>query len=112
MELELKQLSKLELSENQLKVIKDKYLKDSPTVEQWLRTICHNIALSEILHSGKISEQRIFEGINYKKFYNINFAARDRKNLDENGLFTAKNWKPLESGLIGTVKLIGLSSKK
>ena len=36
----------------------------------------------------------------------------DIKNLDENGLFTAKNWKPLESGLIGTVKLIGLSSKK
>ena len=67
MELELKQLSKLELSENQLKVIKDKYLKDSPTVEHWLRTICHNIALGEILHSDKISEQDIFEGINYKK---------------------------------------------
>lgn len=67
MELGLKQLSKLELSENQLKVIKDKYLKDSPTVEHWLRTICHNIALGEILHSDKISEQEIFEGVNYKK---------------------------------------------
>ena len=51
-------------------------------------------------------------GINYKKFYNINFAARNRKDLDENGLFSAKNWKPLESGLIGPVKLIGLNSRK
>jgi len=52
------------------------------------------------------------KGINYKKFYNINFAAHDRKDMDENGLFTAKNWNPLESGLIGPVKLIGLNHKK
>ena len=52
------------------------------------------------------------KGINYKKFYNVNFAAYDRKDMDENGLFTAKNWKPLESGLIGPVKLIELNSKK
>lgn len=52
------------------------------------------------------------KGINYKKFYNINFAAHDRKDMDENGLFTAKNWKPLESGLIGPVKISGLSSEK
>jgi len=68
------------------------------------------------IHVTNLMANRIIDmdkkGINYKKFYNINFAARDRKNLDENGLFTAKNWKPLESGLIGTVKLIGLSSKK
>jgi len=51
-------------------------------------------------------------GINYKKFYNINFAARERKNLDENGVCTEKNWQPLESGLIGPVKLIGLKSTK
>ena len=52
------------------------------------------------------------KGIDYKKFYNVNFAARDRKDMDDNGLFNAKNWKPLESGLIGPVKLIGLRSKK
>ena len=50
--------------------------------------------------------------INYKKFYNVNFAAHDRKDMDMNGLFTAKNWQPLESGLIGPVKLISLSLKK
>jgi hypothetical protein len=51
-------------------------------------------------------------GINYKKFYNINVAARERKNSDDNGVFTAKNWQPLESGLIGPVRLIGLNPKK
>jgi ribonucleoside-diphosphate reductase alpha chain len=64
---ELKQLTKLNLTINQLKVIKDKYLRDSPTVESWLRGVCHNIALADILHSNKTSEEEIFYGINYKK---------------------------------------------
>jgi len=73
MEEELKNLTNLNLSENQLKVIKDKYLKDSFTIEDWLRTVCHNIALSEILHSKKISEKEIFENIKYGKIeYNSN----------------------------------------
>ena len=68
------------------------------------------------IHVTNLMANRIInmdkKGINYKIFYNINFAAHDRKDLDENGLFTAKNWKPLESGLIGPVKLIGLKSEK
>ncbi len=63
---ELQQLTKLNLTENQLKVIKNKYLKDSPTVESWFRTICHNIALADILSSGNASSDEIFAGINYK----------------------------------------------
>ncbi len=50
--------------------------------------------------------------INYKKFYNVNFAPKVKEDMDKNGLFTAKNWKPLESGLIGPVRLTGLKSKK
>ena len=64
---ELKQLTKLDLTINQLKVIKDKYLRDSPTVESWLRGVCHNIALADILHSEKISEEEVFYGINHRK---------------------------------------------
>ena len=64
---ELKQLTKLDLTINQLKVIKDKYLKESPTVESWLRGVCHNIALGDILHSNEVTEGEIFEGVNYKK---------------------------------------------
>lgn len=64
---ELAELTKLNLTENQIKVIKDKYLKNSPTIENWLMTICHNIALSEILYSGKFSEEEIFQDVSYKK---------------------------------------------
>tara|TARA_Y100000034_G_scaffold123932_1_gene171428 strand:- start:5523 stop:7988 length:2466 start_codon:yes stop_codon:yes gene_type:complete len=64
---ELRQLTKLNLTINQLKVIKDKYLRTSPTVENWLRGVCHNIALADILHSDQISEDEIFYGINHKK---------------------------------------------
>jgi hypothetical protein len=63
-----------------------------------------NLMANRIIYMDK-------NGINYKKFYNVNFAAKVREDMDENGLFTAKNWKPLESGLIGPVKLIGLSSE-
>ena len=38
------------LSENQLKVIKDKYLKDASSVEEWMMLVAENIALGEILH--------------------------------------------------------------
>lgn len=66
METELKNLTKLNLTENQIKVIKDKYLKNSPTVEHWLRNVCHNIALGDILHSRSVSEDEIFEGVNLR----------------------------------------------
>ena len=46
------------------------------------------------------------KGINYKKFYNINFPARIRDNSDEKGLFNASGWAPVPSGLIGPVMLI------
>ena len=48
-------------------------------------------------------------GVNYKKFYNINFAARKRENVGPEGTFTAVNWEPLESGLIRPVSLTGIN---
>ncbi|MGK9477826.1 glycosyl hydrolase [Melioribacter sp. OK-6-Me] len=65
----------------------------------------------EILVTNLMANRIIYmdrNKINYKKFYNINFAAHERENMDENGLFTAQNWEPLDSGLVGPVKLIGL----
>lgn len=44
-------------------------------------------------------------GINYKKFYNVNFPSRKRENRGADGLFTAIKWPPRESGLIGPVTL-------
>ncbi|OFX34291.1 MAG: hypothetical protein A2W90_09535 [Bacteroidetes bacterium GWF2_42_66] len=50
-------------------------------------------------------------GVNYKKFYNVNIAARKRENIGNDGVFTAAGWKPLESGLIGPVSLTPLQLK-
>ena len=43
-------------------------------------------------------------GIQWKKFYNVNMAARLKQNT-KNGLFDASAWEPMESGLIGPVTL-------
>ncbi|HEY8458787.1 MAG TPA: glycosyl hydrolase [Blastocatellia bacterium] len=45
-------------------------------------------------------------GVKWKKFYNVNMPARRRENAGPDGLFTAANWTPRESGLIGPVSLI------
>ena len=42
--------------------------------------------------------------IPWKKFYNINMAARLKQN-SRNGLFDASAWEPMESGLLGPVTL-------
>ena len=51
-------------TENQEKVIKDKYLKDSPSIEAWLDLISGNIALAELLYDPSIDKKKIFEGVN------------------------------------------------
>ena len=43
-------------------------------------------------------------GIQWKKFYNVNMAAGLKQN-SKNGLFDASAWEPMESGLIGPVTL-------
>lgn len=42
--------------------------------------------------------------IEWKRFYNINMAARLREN-NKNGLFNASEWLPRESGLLGPVTI-------
>jgi hypothetical protein len=48
-------------------------------------------------------------GVPYKKFYNVNFPARKRENTGPDGLFSAANWAPRDSGLIGPVTLMPVS---
>jgi len=52
------------------------------------------------------------QGLNYKKFYNINFPSKLRENRSEDGLFTAAKWPPRESGLIGPVTLTPVEKLK
>ena len=49
--------------------------------------------------------------IEWKKFYNINFAAKYRQNTKD-GIFDASSWEPLESGLLGPVTITPLKRIK
>jgi len=49
-------------------------------------------------------------GVNYRKFYNVNFAARLRENRGPDGNFSAAKWPPHDSGLIGPVTLTPLQA--
>jgi hypothetical protein len=46
-------------------------------------------------------------GIEWKKFYNVNFAARLKEN-NKSGIFDASHWEPMESGLTGPVTITGV----
>jgi len=47
-------------------------------------------------------------GVEWKKFYNTDFPARFPANRGSNGLFTAVNWQPETSGLLGPVTITTL----
>ena len=60
-------VKQIELTENQYKVIKDKYLKNAPSVEAWLETVAKNIALAELMYHPDVSEEDVFNGTSYSK---------------------------------------------
>ena len=62
-----KTLIKPQESENQLKVIKDKYLRDAPSIAHWLWGIAYNIALAEIINHPKANEWGIFDNVLYRE---------------------------------------------
>ncbi len=51
-------------------------------------------------------------GVNYKKFYNVNFAAHSRGSRGADGNFSAADWEPLPSGLLGPVTLTEITQKQ
>jgi hypothetical protein len=51
-------------------------------------------------------------GVRWRKFYNVNFPARLPTNRGPDGLFSAAAWDPLDSGLLGPVRLTPLESPK
>ncbi len=50
-------------------------------------------------------------GVRWRKFYNVNFPARLPANRGPDGLFTAAEWEPLDSGLLGPVTLTPQNQK-
>ena len=55
------------LTENQKKVIKDKYLKDDKNVETWLWRIAKNVALAEVLYHPEIPREKLLSGVEHKQ---------------------------------------------
>ncbi|MDR1673136.1 MAG: glycoside hydrolase family 2 protein [Bacteroidales bacterium] len=45
------------------------------------------------------------QNVTWKIFYNVNFPARRRENTGSNGLFSAAEWSPAPSGLLGPVTI-------
>ena len=60
-------LGNIPLTENQRKVIKDKYLRDDPSVESWQWDIAKNIALAELLYHPEVPRDQLFTGIRYNQ---------------------------------------------
>jgi ribonucleoside-diphosphate reductase alpha chain len=51
------------LSENQRKVITDKYLRNDPSPEVWLDRVAANIALAELLHAPEADGWHLWDGV-------------------------------------------------
>lgn len=56
---------KVEVSENQLKAIKDKYLRDDPSIEYWLWNVAYNIALADLFYDPLVSKDQILYGVKH-----------------------------------------------
>jgi len=63
MEIMTLEKTKIHLTPNQEKVIRDKYLKQEKTVEELFERVSHNIALSEIIFHKDAEKWGIFEGV-------------------------------------------------
>lgn len=54
----------IHVSENQAKVIKDKYLRDENSPQQLFERVAHNISLSEIIFHPDARKWGVFDGVN------------------------------------------------
>lgn len=80
----------LRLTENQRKVITDKYLRNDPSPEVWLERVAANIALGELLHAPEADGWHLWDGVKRKT---VEVATRkgqkSRMTLLHHGLATS-----------------------
>jgi ribonucleoside-diphosphate reductase alpha chain len=94
-------LPKVSLTENQFKVIKDKYLRDAPSVEAWLDKIAHNIALAEILFHPNVDKWGAYKGVNVSTV-----VGASPMTLLHQGLIDAHERESNFNQLIGNLEVI------
>jgi ribonucleoside-diphosphate reductase alpha chain len=74
--------AKIVLTANQSKVIKDKYLRDTPTAEAWLMGVARNVALGELLSHPKAESWGVFDGVQRTVERGMNLFHRDLPDND------------------------------
>ncbi|MHB2025988.1 MAG: adenosylcobalamin-dependent ribonucleoside-diphosphate reductase [Elusimicrobiota bacterium] len=57
---------KVTVTENQAKVIKDKYLREAPSVEAWLEGVARNIAYAELVFVPPAEKWGIYDGVSHE----------------------------------------------
>ncbi len=76
----------ISVSENQAKVIKDKYLRDDNSPEQLFERVAHNISLSEIIFHPDAEKWGVFKGVNFRVHENTDGGERHRTLYFHEGL--------------------------
>lgn len=103
----------IHLTQNQLKVIQDKYLRDAPSVEFWLRGVAHNIALAEILLDSRAEEWGVFKNVRFQS-HEIPSPAQtptSRMILFHEGLMSSSERESNFSRLIGNLERVYKENK-
>lgn len=75
------------------------------------RDLLNNTNILEVCVSNLMTNRVLYmdkEKVDWRKFYDINFPAKNSENTGSDDLFYIGEWDPFKSGLIDPVKLISL----
>ena len=84
--------SKVFITENQLKVMSNKYLRGE-SVELWLRRIARNIALVELLHLDQANNKQILDDVNHEILKSDFDTKTQVILLQKEGVSSDEKWK-------------------
>ncbi len=106
--------SKVNVTENQLKVMANKYLRGD-SVELWLRRISRNIASVELLYNKNINSEQVFEGVKHRIIISDFDKSKVYLLQDEKEVQTSdlrwKNFLKFEDNLINIAQTNPIATK-
>ncbi|MBL8022668.1 MAG: adenosylcobalamin-dependent ribonucleoside-diphosphate reductase [Elusimicrobia bacterium] len=97
----------MRLTENQRKVIRDKYLRNDPSPEVWLDRVAGNVALAELLHAPEADGWHLWDGV---KRQVVDVPTRknqkSRMNLLHSGILSSDDRDKNFSVFLGNLKRV------
>lgn len=82
----------IQLTENQRKVITDKYLRNDPSVEYWLWNVAKNVALSELFYTTEF-RQHVFDNVSVdREIYDVGGNEKTELLLFHKNFSTYDDW--------------------